>query len=82
MDEDWADMAFRVAVGDRLRAKVLRVDRWGLQLDLGLPFPGFIDRLNIGDDIERFYPGMELEVIVVQLAEYNHQVRVHLADNA
>jgi S1 RNA binding domain len=80
--EDWADMAYRIAVGDRLKAKVVRVDRWGIQLDLGLPFPGFIDRLNVGDDIEKFSPGMDLEVTVVQLAEYNHQIRAHLADSA
>ncbi|WP_373308224.1 S1 RNA-binding domain-containing protein [Cellulomonas oligotrophica] len=75
-------MAYRVAIGDRLRAGVLQVERWGILVDLGLPFNGFIDRLSIGDDLERFHPGLEIEVVVVQLAEYNHQVRVHLADSA
>ena len=80
-NERWGEMAYRVAVGDRLRAIIQRVDRWGIQLDLGLPFDGFMDRLNVGDDLERFHPGMKLDVIVVQLAEYNHQIRVRLADN-
>ena len=79
-NERWADMAYRVAVGDRLRATVQRVDRWGIQLDIGLPFSGFMDRLNVGDDLERFHPGMEVDVVVVQLAEYNHQIRVRPAD--
>ena len=79
-NERWAEMAYRVAVGDRLRATVQRVDRWGIQLDLGLPFSGFMDRLNVGDDVERFHPGMKVDVVVVQLAEYNHQIRVRLAD--
>jgi ribosomal protein S1 len=78
---DWGDMAHMVAVGDRLKAKVLRVDRWGLLVDLGLPFDGFIDRLNVGNELESFYPGLELDVVVVQLAEYNHQIRVHLFDS-
>jgi ribosomal protein S1 len=78
----WGDMAHLVAVGDRLKAKVLRVDRWGLLVDLDLPFVGFIDRLNVGNELERFYPGLEIDVVVVQLAEYNHQIRVHLAESA
>jgi ribosomal protein S1 len=80
-NEAWAEMAYRVGVGDRLRATVQRVDRWGIQLDVGLPFDGFMDRLNVGDDLERFNPGMKVDVIVVQLAEYNHQIRVRLADS-
>jgi hypothetical protein len=78
-EPDWRDVAHLVAVGDRLKARVLRVDRWGLLVDVDLPFNGFIDRLNIGDDLERFHPGLELDVVVVQLAEYNHQIRLHLA---
>lgn len=79
---NWGDMAHLVAVGDRFSARVLRVDRWGLLVDLGLPFNGFIDRLNVGDELERLRPGSEIDVIVVQLAEYNHQIRVHLAGGA
>lgn len=81
-EPSWDDMAYMVAVGDRRTAKVLRVDRWGLLVDLGLPFDGFIDRLNVGDELERFYPGLEIDVVVVQFAEYNHQIRVHLDKGA
>jgi ribosomal protein S1 len=78
-NERWAEMPYRVAIGDRVRGTVQRVDRWGIRLDLGLPFAGFMDRLTAGDDLERFYPGLEVDVIVVQFAEYNHQIRVRLA---
>jgi ribosomal protein S1 len=78
---DWSDLASIVAVGDRLTGTILRVDRWGLQLDLRLPFDGFMDRLHIGNDLERYQQGQEIEVIVVQLAEYNHQIRVRPLTN-
>lgn len=78
-ETSWNEIPYRIAVGDRLKAKVKRVDRWGLLVDLGLPFDGFIDRLNAGDDLGRFVVGGELDVKVVQLAEYNHQIRVHIA---
>jgi hypothetical protein len=75
-------VAYLVAVGDRCTAKVLRIDRWGLLVDPGLPFHGFIARLNVGDELERFSPGLEVDVVVVQFAEYNHQLRVRLAKGA
>jgi ribosomal protein S1 len=75
-DAQWNDLPMSIAVGEHRQARVARVDRWGLLLDLGLPFPGFMDRLHIGDDIDVFQVDDELEVEVVQLAEYNRQVRV------
>lgn len=74
--EDWSEIPYLVAVGQRMRATILRVDRWGLLLDLGLPFKGFMDRLHIGNDLDRYHAGDGLDVVVVQLAEYNHQIRV------
>ena len=73
---EWSDLPDRVAVGDRLRGTIQRVDRWGIQLDLQLPFDGFMDRLHIGNDLENYHGGEEVEVVVLQLAEYNHQIRV------
>lgn len=74
--QEWSDLPFRVAVGNRLKGTILRVDRWGLQLDLHLPFDGFMDRLHIGNELEKYHEGQEVDVVVVQLAEYNHQIRV------
>ncbi len=78
-EADWSALSATVSVGDLLRARVVRVDRWGALLELRLPFPGFMDRLNIDETtLGSLEVGDDLEVVVVQWAEYNRQVRVRL----
>ena len=73
---EWSRLSRNVTVGQELSATVLRVDRWGLLLDLGLPFKGFMDRLQAGDNLDQYRPGTTVDVIVTQLADYNRQIRV------
>jgi ribosomal protein S1 len=79
--DEWSELPFRVHLGQRVRGTILRVNRWGVLLDLNLPFPGFMDRLHIGNNLDRYRVGEDIEVVVVQFAEYNQQIRVRpLAD--
>lgn len=75
-EAQWNDLPMLVALGELRQARIVRVDRWGILLDLGLPFPGFMDRLHVGEDLDRYHVDDELEVVVVQFAEYNKQIRV------
>ena len=78
-DQAWRERPYRVSLGQELTGRVRRVDRWGLLLDLGLGVNGFMDRLYLGDDLDRYVPGAEIQVIVVQFAEHNRQIRVRPA---
>jgi ribosomal protein S1 len=77
---EWVALSHRVAPGDRLKARVLDVQRWGLYLDVEMQFPGFMDSLQVGEHIERYSIGQEIDVVVIELAEYNHQIRVGPAE--
>lgn len=75
-DARWDDLIASVALGEHRVARIVRVERWGALVDLGLEFPGFIDSLHLGDDIEAYRVDDEWEVEVIQFAEYNNQIRV------
>jgi ribosomal protein S1 len=74
--DDWSDLRFRIALGQQLRGTILRVDRWGILVDLELPFKGFIDRLEVRNSVDQYKPGDDIDVVVMQFAEYNHQIRL------
>lgn len=79
--DEWDDLVDALGVGQHVEATVTAVHQFGAFLELGWPFKGFIDVLELSDE-KPLKPGQALEVEVLMLNDAHQQVRACPVDPA
>jgi ribosomal protein S1 len=82
--EEWAHLKSDVHIGDILHGKVLAHWPFGIFVDIGRPFVGLIEIVNLRERGQRITPtefpplGAGIRAVVVDFTDHNHQVRLSM----
>ena len=76
---EWHEMAAGHYRDQEVEGVIECVERWGLVINLGLPFVGFVDGADVSEGV-RYKPGERHTFRIQGFAEYNLQVRLTIAD--
>lgn len=79
LTDEWDNLVDALSVGDRMSGMVMRSLTFGAFLDIGWPFPAFVDVACLSPD-NPLQEGQSLEVEIVLLDDARQQVRAWPAD--